>query len=520
MTKIKNAKGRRVLTLGVVLLTLIAIIVSLSSCSGTSSKFEYDETKETEHEFIARVILQNPSYTNRFVAAFRGYDITSDDHVEPDSPDVVKVADIDAGKKLITQIYETGKFKNELSKEVFAEYKDTLTEYDMTLIVDELAKKYEVDAKNGFPDIILVWIGKALGALTRLVGDYYVLAIIIFALLVEILMLPISIKQQKNSIGMAQLRPKIAKIEKKYAGRTDQATMKKKQEEIMELQQREGFSPFSGCLPLILQLIIVGFVLYPIIQNPLRYMLDTSVGFSEALLAFATSPKSVGGLGIQLTSARNIIELLTVFDKENIQLITQFPLIESATADACLTKFMSLDIPKFTAFGINLGKVPTLGFNILMLVPIVNVAGQFLSMHLTKKWSGNAQLQPQGQDAQSNASMKMMELVGPLMTLFIMFQVPAMIGVYWFIRSLFSLGKQFIIKTVLPIPKYTEEELRDMEKAEKERQRAQKEALKEQPKFKSLHYIDADDYDELPEVKDTGKSKKKADPTERPEIKD
>ena len=95
-----------------------------------------------------------------------------------------------------------------------------------------------------------------------------------------------------------------------------------------------------------------------------------------------------------------------------------------------------------------------------------------------------------------------------------------MIGVYWLIRSAFSLGKQYIIKTILPIPKYTDEEIREMEKAEKERRKAQKEALKEQPKYRSLHYIDEDDYDELPEMKTEGKPKKKFTPSERPEIKD
>ena len=60
----------------------------------------------------------------------------------------------------------------------------------------------------------------------------------------------------------------------------------------------------------------------------------------------------------------------------------------------------------------------------------------------------------------------------------------------------------------------------DTEKLEKERQKAQKAALKAQPKYRSLHYIDEDDYDELPEVKKNTDSKGSIDPSERPEIKD
>ena len=95
-----------------------------------------------------------------------------------------------------------------------------------------------------------------------------------------------------------------------------------------------------------------------------------------------------------------------------------------------------------------------------------------------------------------------------------------MIGVYWFFRSLISLLKQFIMQKAMPVPKYTEEELKELEKLEKERQKAQKAALKAQPKYRSLHYIDEDDYDELPEVKKNTDSKGSIDPSERPEIKD
>jgi predicted CopG family antitoxin len=93
-----------------------------------------------------------------------------------------------------------------------------------------------------------------------------------------------------------------------------------------------------------------------------------------------------------------------------------------------------------------------------------------------------------------------------------------MIGVYWFIRSLISLGKQYLIKLAMPIPQYTEEEIKEMEKMERERQKAQKAALKAQPKYRSLHYIDEEDYEELPEVKSQNPTKNVS--GDRPEIKD
>ena len=140
-------------------------------------------------------------------------------------------------------------------------------------------------------------------------------------------------------------------------------------------------------------------------------------------------------------------------------------------------------------------------------------------MKLNKKWMATPQ--PTTADAQTNASMKVMEWIGPLMTLWIMFQVPALIGVYWFFRSLLAMGKQFILKTAMPVPQYTEEELREMEREEKEMQKAQKNAAKAQPKYRSLHYIDDDDYEVLPDAPTGTDSKKNSSvDIEIPEIKD
>ena len=104
------------------------------------------------------------------------------------------------------------------------------------------------------------------------------------------------------------------------------------------------------------------------------------------------------------------------------------------------------------------------------------------------------------QDAQTQASMRIMDLVMPLMTLFIAFNFSAMLGLYWMLQSLIGILQSFILSRTMPLPKYTEEELREMKRKQKEVEKAQRQAAKLQPKHKSLHYIDEDDYDELPTV--------------------
>ena len=492
MTRINKSTMHRAIALFVIILLAATLMFSLSSCS----KDKFEQGDMSNEKFAASILQATEDASIDFVIA-------------------VRQENLDEAKSILSNAISEQKFKSTEDSDNVKNYVNELSLEGAKSVVSNLGTTYDLDEETGFLKSILTGIGKALGWLTSILGNSYVLAILVFATFVEIVMLPVSIKQQKNSIGMAKLRPQIAKIEKKYAGRTDQATLRKKQEEIMALQQREGFSPLSGCFPLLIQLIIVGFILYPIIQNPLLYVLDTSPKFSDALVLYATSPVDAGGLGLTLSSNKNVIELLSALNSENIKGIADFAFISNG--QECLDLFNSLNIPNFTVFGLEVGRVPEI-IDILVIVPILNVALQWASMKLTRKWTGTGM--PTGpQDAQTQASMKIMDLVMPLMTLFIMFQVPALIGIYWLFRSLLALLKSYIMKTVMPIPRYTEAEIKEMEKAQKAAEKAQKEALKEQPKFRSLHYIDEDDYEALPTMKNNDNTKK-GKTTDLPDIKD
>ena len=526
MTKTKNRIAKRVLALTLALLTVITLVFSLSACGDSKVTFRAryageDDKAESIYSYVGAFVAINESYKLRFIAASRGYVIAPKDR-ETELQDITPETQVDEeaaiaeGKAVLSLLLEATTFEREQDKDAVAAFMDSLDMYDMQEVckTDSIKKTYSLKTESSFPGILLIWIGKFLGILTSLFGGYYVLALIVFALIVEVLMLPVSIKQQKNMIGLAKLRPAMARIEKKYAGRNDPVTMQKKREEMMALQQKEGYSPFSGCLPMLLQLIIVGFVLYPIILNPVFYMLNQSEEFSSALLYYATSPVATGGLGFELSSNGNVIELLSLINEENIKGIADFAPI--ANGEEILARFLELERPNFSAFGINLGEIPSFA-SILIIIPLLNIAGQWLTMFLTKRWNQNSP-NPAAQDAQNQASMKIMEFLPLVLTFFILFQVPAMIGAYWFIRSLISLGKSYLIKLWMPIPKFTEEEIKEMEKIEKERQKAQKAALKAQPKFRSLHYIDDEDYEELPEVKNQGAEKHVS--SDAPEIKD
>ena len=350
------------------------------------------------------------------------------------------------------------------------------------------------------------WLYELFGAMLSFFNSItgsYALALLLYALVFKIVFLPFSIKQQKNQISMAKLAPKIELIKAKYRGRTDQVTMRKQQEEILELQQKEGYSPLSGCLPLLLQMPLIIF-LYTVIRNPLSYICKLE---KNAVVAIHQAVN-----GLEAAASFDKIDQISLVNKIHESGLTEINYGEGI--------FNTSLIPDFNLFGLDLAATPSFeNISWLVVIPFLAAGISWLSMYLTRKWSGNTMAA--GQDAQAQASMKMMDLVMPAMTVFFTFSFSAMLGLYWIYQSALSIVQSYILSKAMPLPKYTEEELKAMRKAQKEAEKAQRAALKAQTKYKSLHYIDEDDYEELPTIKSEKDAPKK--PTEldnTPEIKD
>ncbi len=101
----------------------------------------------------------------------------------------------------------------------------------------------------------------------------YIVALFFFALIMELILFPLGIKQQKSSVLLSKIRPKENAIKSKYRGRNDRATQQKMNMEIQEMYKAEGYSATAGCLPLLIQLPLV-IVLFGIVQKPLTYTTD------------------------------------------------------------------------------------------------------------------------------------------------------------------------------------------------------------------------------------------------------
>lgn len=461
------------------------------------------------------------------IAAYRGYDMTNADFNDANvnesvddkaGRDAGKMINMNAVKNLITAANAKASTKLQFDY-------NGINKEDVKTLVAAFQTDVALDAPTGFSlDVLLTWIGKALGWLTNtLCFGSYIVGICLFAVIIEILMLPFAIRQQKHSIRQASLRPKEMAIRNKYKGRTDQVTMRKMQEEIQEFYQRENVSPYSGCLPLLIQLPII-MALYSIVMNPLHYVLGQASGISTALSTYYTAARAAGGMGGALGNGQNTITLLAEIKEKGADFLGGLANFQYfSNGGAMLEKLddMATKIPNFSIGGINFGLTPSFeGAYVLLLVPVLTFGVYFLTSKLNRKFMMAPSTAAGGADERQVAcSNNMMDITMPLMSTFFTFMVPALIGVYWIFRSLIGLLKQYIISRIMPLPVFTKE---DYKRAEKEM--AGKRVVKKSEnvgKVRSLHHIDDEDFEDTRERALARKAALEAQAQEqKPQVKD
>lgn len=343
----------------------------------------------------------------------------------------------------------------------------------------------------------------------------YMVALLFFAIVVKLVLFPIGIKTQKNMVKQASLRPKEMAIRAKYAGRTDQATQQKMQNEIMTLYQNENYNPAGGCLPMLLQLLVV-WAIYQIVYGPLTYLCGMTAEALSVLkegIRIAMEAEVYTGNQIQML---HDITVLTI-----PKLLEVLPTAEGFTAEigAAIEDILVNNWPNMTVFGgkLDLSATPTVAFNILLLIPILNLVTTWASTKITRKFS----YQSPDQAEQMNSSMKIMEITMPLMIFWMAFNLPAALGVYWIFQNILGVLQSFILSKMYPYPKFSEEELKEAVKSINQGQKKEKKssgsssANTNGTKKRSLHHIDDDDYAEVP-AQPTGKKKKSAEIPESP----
>lgn len=259
-------------------------------------------------------------------------------------------------------------------------------------------------------EIIGIPLGWVMWLCYTIVRNYGV-ALILFTLITKALMFPMSLKQQKSSVKMAMVKPKLDNAQKKYANNKD-----KLNEEMMKIYQEAGYNPMSGCLPLLIQFPIL-FGVIEVVYKPLTHI----VRLSKDVIASAQEIAN-GIEGITFSAA---MPQMAIIDgvRQNASLFA------SVLTPEQIEKVQNLNL---SFLGINLGEIPSFGFNILMLIPILSGLSSFaVSMQSMKQNEATS-------SEASNGTMKGMMYMMPLMSVMFCFSLPAGVGMYWIVSNIFS----------------------------------------------------------------------------------
>ncbi len=267
--------------------------------------------------------------------------------------------------------------------------------------------------------ILLLW-------LYELVVNYG-LAIFLFALVVKLILLPFQMKSKRGTMRTSRLTPYVKELEKKHGD--DKARY---QQEVAKLYKEEGVSPMSGCIWSLIPFPIL-IALYSVIRQPLTSLMRIGED------AFTAVKAAIEGLGIALPTG-GYAEIGMV------NIINEHPAAFEGISD----RLINLDL---NFLGMNLGKVPS--YNIfafewsdpakwgpalgLFLIPIISALISYFAMKVSMAGNPQAELQ------QGQGMMKGMNLMMPLMSLFIGFSMPAALGIYWIANSALGMVQDFIL---------------------------------------------------------------------------
>lgn len=264
-------------------------------------------------------------------------------------------------------------------------------------------------------------------------------SIIIFTLIVRTLMLPLAFKQQKSMKEMQKIQPQLKKLQDRYKDKKDQESQQKYQMEMNQLYKEHGVSPFGGCLPLLVQFPII-MALFQVLRNIPSYITKVNVLYSgiaaklmttdgaESYLSTMASESNINVKAFDITSVEKIIDVVGKFTSDQwVAFIDAFPTLNVITSNYAQISEI------YTFLGINLADKPDL-MSIGVLLPILNVGIQLLVM----KTSGSG-------GATDNPTQKSMMYTMPLITGFFVSTMPAGLGLYWLIGSLYQYAQQVVI---------------------------------------------------------------------------
>lgn len=294
------------------------------------------------------------------------------------------------------------------------------------------------------------------------------LSIIFMTILIYMLMLPLTIRQQKFSKLQRKMQPELQKIQKKYQGRKDNASVAAQQEEMKQVYDKYGVSASGSCVQLLIQMPIL-FALYRVFYNVPAYLSSVKAAFyplvdhlyeldpdgtkillaqdSEGKYIFSSVSAFVKGLTGNIESGNidtiknSIVDILNKFQVADWTKLTEKAPDLSSDITSTTTKlfqynnFLGLNIAESPS---NIMKQGGIMIVVALIIPLLAAFTQWL----------NVKLMPQPEsdpNDQAANTMKSMNIMMPAMSAVFCFSLPSGMGLYWIVGAIVRIVQQIFI---------------------------------------------------------------------------
>ena len=288
--------------------------------------------------------------------------------------------------------------------------------------------------RRRFLEFLVQPLGYLMGLSFDLVKNYG-MSIVVFTLITKVILLPVSIWVQKNSIKMVKLQPEINRVKAKYFGDAEHIS-----EGISALYKREKYSPMATLIPLAIQIILLLGVI-EVIYDPLTYLFRLP---PDTISALVDLTGKLTGVDTNLSS----IQVVVVNAIQNPNYTADFLALNIPNIQAIIANIQALDTSLFM-FDLSVTPIQTGGIS--LFVPILAGASAWLMCH-TQNLANVLQVE-QGKGMQYTTM-----ILSVLLSLYLGLFVPAGVGYYWVLGNLFAIVQLYALNAVINPKNYIDYE--------------------------------------------------------------
>lgn len=272
------------------------------------------------------------------------------------------------------------------------------------------------------------------------------ISVILFTIIVRLILLPMTIKQQKFSKLSSLMNPELQEIQAKYKDKRDQVSMMNMQAETKAVYEKYGTSPTGGCLTMLIQLPIM-FALYRVIYKIPGYVTkirELCGGIADKIMGtgddWATKLDAINGISVSASTGKaSLIDKIYNLSPEKwSEVQNAFSSVDFGNAYDQIHGYNNL-------FGISLTQAPGWRLSWALIIPILAGLTQWLSVKLMEN-KNNVNVGSQNdQQTGMASSMKVMNTIMPILSAVFCVSFASCIGLYWIASSVVQIVVQLVI---------------------------------------------------------------------------